>query len=191
MESIVKNICNIFKEKGINGMDSFFCQATESQIDKLRNLVGDNVDKVLEFYGKYQPVNVPQLPCYLKLLDIEAIIEENSYGEPSMYLSKYGVITFGVTAGGNAVCLDTNNAINGDPAVLIADSAFCYYDDDSKEVLVSLIPEEVEDQFDLSEPIVMNYDNIKLCLKKINDSFVDFLMKISENYYQDIEEYLA
>ena len=181
---------SIFKEMGVEQEEEFFCRATDEQIEKFRELVGNNVEKVVEFYKNYQPAYTPELPCYLKLIDIESMIEENLYAAPSMYLAKFGVITFGITAGGNVLCIDTNKAKDGDAAVLIADCGFCYYDDDIEDAIVAVIPDEVVDQFDLSAPNVLDYRSIELCLAKVNDSFIDFLKKVSEGYYEDIEDYL-
>lgn len=190
MERVVSNIKKMFENKDIESVENLFGIATEAQLKQLRELMGSDAYKVIEFYESYQPIDVPMLPCYLSLLDIDSIIEENTYGEPGKYLAKYGVFTFGVTVGGNVVCIDTNNVNNGDPVVLIADSGFCYYDEDEDEVVVALIPDEVEDKFDLSEETILDYESIKLCLKEISHSFVDFLIKLSEGQYDDIESFL-
>jgi len=187
MERVVNNIKKMFKNKDIGSVENLFGKATEEQLEQLRDLVGVDVYKVIEFYANYQPIDVPMLPCYLSLLDIDSIVEENTYGEPGKYLAKYGVFVFGVTVGGNVVCIDTNNINNGDPVVLIADSGFCYYDEDEEDVVVALIPDEVVDQFDLSQETILDYKSIKLCLKEISHSFVDFLINLSEEQYDDIE----
>lgn len=190
MNNIVSNMCNVFKEMGVEQEEEFFSKATESEIKQFRELVGANVDKVVEFYKEYQPAYTPEFPCYLKLIDIESIIEENSCAEPGMHLAKFGVITFAITAGGNAVCFDVNDSKDGDPTVLIVDSGFCFYDDEINEIVVATIPDRVVEQFDLSQPNILDYKSIQLCATKINDSFLDFMKKLSESYYEDIETYL-
>jgi len=38
--------------------------------------------------------------------------------------------------------------------------------------------------------VAVNYPNIKKCLTKIEASFLLFMEKLSQNEYEDIEEYL-
>lgn len=193
MKSIINNFVNLMKEDGFEEAEIVFEKSEQTKIEKLNALVGDNVNKVLEFYREYEPIELPMLPCYLRLLNIDAIIDENTCGEPGMHLAKYGVFTIGVTVGGNVVCIDTNNAKNGDPGVVLFDSNFCYYDAEKDIVRVGYIPGSAMHLFDLtdkSQITVLNYENIQKCGYKICDSFVEFLEKLSTNYYEDIEELL-
>jgi len=43
--------------------------------DMRKEVVSSDGYKVIEFYEKYQPIDVPMLPCYLSLLDIDSMIE--------------------------------------------------------------------------------------------------------------------
>ena len=193
MKSIINNFVNLMKEDGFEEAEIVFEKSEQTKIEKLNALAGDNVNKVLEFYREYEPIELPMLPCYLRLLNIDAIIDENACGEPGMHLAKYGVFTIGVTVGGNVVCIDTNNAKNGDPGVVLFDSNFCYYDAEKDIVRVGYIPGSAMHLFDLtdkSQITVLNYENIQKCGYKICDSFVEFLEKLSTNYYEDIEELL-
>ena len=193
MKDIINNIINIISEDGFQRDEILFEKTSTDKIDKLIALIGNNVSKVIEFYREYEPVQVPMLPCYLNLLDIDGIIEENTCGEPGMHLAKYGVYTIGVTVGGNVVCIDTNDVNNGDATVVMFDLNFCYYDDEKEMVRIGYIPssamhlfEDVEDE----KTTVFSYENIKKCAYKISDSFVEFLEKLSTNHYDDIEALL-
>ena len=140
MKDIINNIINIISEDGFQRDEILFEKTSTDKIDKLIALMGNNVSKVIEFYRDYEPVQIPMLPCYLNLLDIDGIMEENTCGEPGMHLAKYGVYTIGVTVGGNVVCIDTNDVNNGDATVVMFDSNFCYYDDEKEMVRIGYIP---------------------------------------------------
>lgn len=193
MEEIISNLKKVFIEDGADESEIIFKSSTESEMKQLRDLVGDKVERVLEFYKDYQPTCTPMFPCYFTLLGIDSMIDENTCGEPGMHLAKYGVVTIGVTVGGNVVCIDTNNVNNGDPKVLLFDSNFCYYDDEKDIVRIGYIPSSAEQFFDFSDPTkinVLNDENIKICGHVLSESFVDFLEKLSCNYYEDIEAFL-
>lgn len=193
MKKIVDNLIKVFVEKGVAETDIIFQKAKEEQMQQLQDLVGDNAKEVLEFYREYQPEEVPMLPNYLNLLNIEGIVEENTCGEPGMHLAKYGVITIGVTVGGNVVCIDTNDVSEAGPKVLLFDSNFCYYDDEDDIVRIGYIPSSAKHLFDLSDPQKINtlsYENIKKCGHVLSESFMDFMEKLSCNYFEDIEEFL-
>ncbi len=184
MDKLIKNFNKILEK------DNLFIQATSIQINKLKALFGDGVDKIVDFYARYQPYDIPMLKSYVQLLGIDNIIEENTNAEPGKYLAEYGVYVFALTVGGNVLCIDTNNAKDGDTSVLIADSNFCSYNEFRKCVEIGIIPEEVMEQFTNEEIIPMNYTNITKCLKKVEDSFMQFMLKLSNDEYEDIEEYL-
>lgn len=191
-ENFVKKMCNLFVEDGWEEIETenFFQKPTETELDTLRRLVGDNVDKVMEFYKEYQPYELPMLPCYLNLRSIKVLVEENKNFAPGAYVSQHGVIVFGTTVGGDAVCIDTNRAVDGDPAVVMVDHTFCYEDGETGKICVSHVPQRVMEQLDPKEPLPFNYKTIALCASRINDSFVDFIKKLSEGYYEDMEEFL-
>lgn len=193
MKKIVDNLIKVFLEDGAEESEIIFQESTEAQMRQLQDLIGNNSKCVLEFYKDYQPMEVPMLPCYLNLLNIEGIVDENTCGEPGMHLAKYGVITIGVTVGGNVVCIDTNDVSDAGPKVLLFDSNFCYYDDEDDIVRIGHIPSSAKQMFDLSNPQKINvlcYENITKCGHVLSESFVDFLEKLSLNYFEDIEEFL-
>ncbi len=193
LEEIVNNLIKAFVEDGADETEIVFQKSTETQMKQLRSLVGAHAKQVLEFYKEYQPMDIPMFPCYLELLNIDGIVDENTCGEPGMHLAKYGVITIGVTVGGNVVCIDTNDVSNADPKVLIFDSNFCYYDDEKDIVRIGYIPSSAKHLFDLSKPqeaTILSYENITKCAHVLSESFVDFLEKLSCNYYEDIEAFL-
>ena len=192
MKSIIDNLVKVFVEDGAEETEIVFEKTDETQMEQLQGLVGDNAKKVLEFYKEYQPVETPMLPCYLNLLNVDGIVDENTCAEPGMHLAKYGVITIGVTVGGNVVCIDTNG-VNTDPKVLLFDSNFCYYDDEDDIVRIGHIPSSAKHLFDLSNsqgPTTLSYENILKCGHVLSESFTDFMEKLSSKYFEDIEEYL-
>jgi len=130
------------------------------------------------------------LDSYVNLLDIEAIFREKEDHEPGCYLAEYGVFVIAVTVGGNVVCLDTNDVTDGDAAILISNLDFCMYNDEKDIVEAVDIPDDVYDDYSGNGPILLNYDIIKRSLPKIADSFYEFMLKLSKNEYDDIEELL-
>ena len=184
MHQIIKNFNNIFEKEDL------FIEASPMQINELKDLFGNDVSKVLDFYSKYQPHNVPMLNSYVQLIDINRIIEENTNGEPGKCLAEYGVYVFALTVGGNVLCIDTNDIKNGDASVLIADVNFCSYNEIYECVEIGIVPEDVLEQIPQNAILRLTYPNITKCLRKIEDSFIEFMLKLSNDEYEDIEEYL-
>ena len=184
MDKLIKNFNKMY------GREDLFVQANSEQVEKLINLFGDKVYKIIEFYSKYQPDNLPMLDSYVRLLGIDSIIEENKNICPGIYLSKYGVYVFATTAGGHGLCIDTNDVKNGDASVLIADHDFCSYNELYDCVEIQIAPDKVFDKLADNEILPLNYPNIKKSLPKIESSFIKFMKKLSMNRYEDIEEYL-
>lgn len=181
---------NFRKSLGIDDYSQqIFIKATDSELNKLKELIGNNAIKVIDFYSDCQPYELPMLDCYVSLCNIDRIIDENSTCEPGKYLAEYGVFVFAVTVGGNALCIDTNDIKNGDPSVLFVASDFCWYNDVAKCVEIAEVPEKIEDKFG-DEIIELNYKNIRMCALRLEKSFTKFIEKLSKNKYDDIEEYL-
>lgn len=183
MKQIAKNFIEMC------GNEDAFIEASSAQAEMLTDLIGEECSAVIEFFTKFQPNNLPMTESYVSLLNIEKIIAENAV-EPGEFLAEYGVYVIAVTAGGNAVCVDTNNMTDGDPSVLIADSGFCAYNDSLGCVEITVAPDEVLDELDDDEILPLNYENIVRCLPQIEESFTEFMSKLSVNEYDDIEEYL-
>lgn len=184
MDYIIEN----FKKS--TGKEDIFIKSTSIQMDKLRSLLGKEVEVFCEFYSEYQPYNFPLLDSGVTLIDIQHMIDENMYGEPGKYLAEYGVFVFGVTIGGNVLCIDTNDIQSGGPGVRIIDSIFCSYNECYDCVEIGIIPDDVIDQYADDELVCLNYTNIVKCTTKIEDSFREFMLKLSQNDYEDIEDYL-
>lgn len=186
-EKIISNFKKLLEETE----SPLFGSSSKEQLGELQQLVGNKVSRFIEFYEKYQPQHdFPTLDCYLTLLDIDGILVENQNGEPGEHLAKYGVFVFATTAGGDVVCIDTNNCKDGDPAVLIASHNFCFYNEELGCVELADVPDAVSDAFEDADYIPLNYANIKKSLPKIESSFLKFMDKLSQNKYEDIEEYL-
>jgi hypothetical protein len=120
----------------------------------------------------------------IRLLDLEEMKVENSSAAPGMYLLKYGLLTIATTIGGHAICLDLNTK---QPCVVMADHAFCSYNDDLKLVECVLVPDEIAESYADDEPIVLSYALIKQCLPEIAASYQDFLLKLSNESYEDMD----
>jgi hypothetical protein len=123
-------------------------------------------DVVLDFYRNFEPKEVPMLPCYLRLLSLDAIKEENTELHPSAYLIRYGLITFATTVGGNAVCMDLNQLNDGGPRILYCDKTNIHSDD-----------EEIKFRKTIST------------LPEIAPKFSEFLHGLSVGMYEDIEDF--
>ena len=184
MNRIAENFKRLFEKEDL------FVQATPEQKRQLENLLGDKVGKIIDFYSEYQPSDIPMTESYVQLLGIDKIILENTNGTPGKYLAEYGVFVFALTAGGHALCIDTNDAAGGDAGVYIADADFVFYNETQDCLEIGAIPEDVSEQLADDEILLLNYPNIARCLIKVEDSFMDFMLKLSNDEYEDIEEYL-
>lgn len=184
MDKIIENFNKMY------GRTDLFVESSPDQIEKLKRLFGDKVYKIIEFYSKYQPDNLPMLESYVRLLGIDSIMEENMDFAPGKYLAEYGVYVFATTAGGHGLCIDTNNVKLGDASILIADHDFCSYNENYDCVEIEIAPDKVLDKLGDDEILRLNYPNIKKSLPKIENSFLKFMRKLSTNKYEDIEEYL-
>ena len=188
-EKIIGNFETMFGQE-VDG-EPLFKQTTTQQLEKLKGLVGNSVTAFVDFYKECQPCHgFPTLDCYVNLLDIESILDENTNLAPRNDLSQFGVFVFATTVGGNGICIDTNDCKDGDPAVLIASCGFCFYNEEKQYIEIADAPDDVMDEYADDEPIILNYPNIKKCLPRIEKSFLKFMDKLSRNCYDDIEEYL-
>lgn len=184
MNKIVKNFKKLFDKEDL------FLPATPEQKKRLENLFGDKVGKIIDFYSEYQPWDMPITESYVQLLGIDNILLENTDGVPGKYLAEYGVFVFALTTGGNALCIDTNTAANGDTCVYIADADFVFHNEILDRMEIGAIPEDVAEKLSDDETLLLNYPNIVRCLRKVENSFMKFLLKLSMDKYEDIEEYL-
>lgn len=184
MQEVIENFYNMYENEDL------FCPASDEQIRKLSNLFGNNVNKIIDFYKKYQPNNIPMLDSYVQLLGIDKILLENTIAEPGKYLAEYGIYVFALTVGGNLLCIDTNDCKDDDASILIIDCNFCSYNDHYNCVEIGIVPDELMEDFLKNGIVILNYSNIKKCVKKIESSFEVFMNKLSNSEYDDIEEFL-
>lgn len=148
-------------------------------------------ETIVTFYRDFEPQNLPALSGGIRLLGLEQIKEENASAAPSMFLVRFGLLTVATTIGGNVIWLDLNVIKNDEPRALIADHSFCSYNDDLNVVECVIVPDDIADNYSDDEPIVLTYDLIKSCLPQVADSFSDFLIKLANEDYENIEnEYL-
>ena len=188
-KEVENNLISLFESKDIS--KPFFIPTTEEQLDSLRELVGDECYQFIDFYKSYQPNNIFSLNSKTTMIGIDNIISENTELAPGVVLSEFGIFVFAVTVGGNAVCIDTNEKTDGDPAVLLINHSLIYFDpDDDEEAEIVNIPSYLnEDDFD-DEDFELNYENVRKFVYKIEDSFIEFVKKYSKNQYDDLEKYL-
>lgn len=190
MRNIKENLERLLKARNIDLNVCKFVPATEEQKKNLIELVGKDADKFIEFYTNYQPIGFPYF-AYAGLLDIDTLIEENLYNEPAACVAPYGIFAFMKTAGGDMVCIDVNNMQDGNPRVVILNHTLVYFEDESYEETVLSIPYNVLAEMgdeDISEE--MSYENLRRYIPEIEATFTEFMKKLSEDYYDDIEKYM-
>ncbi len=182
--SLQKKIENNFKQSLSveNSSEPLFVPTSKEKFDALKSLIGG------------QPNQISNYKSYSTLLNIDRIIEENTELVPGVFLSKIGIFVFAVTIGGNAVCIDTNDTKDGDPVVLIIDHSLLYFDADDYEEEVEIeianLPSYIDEDDFTDEDFEFNYENVRKFVYKIEDSFVEFIKKYSQNLYGDFESYL-
>lgn len=171
---------------------TFSKSSTFYKEDDLESLKKYNVpDIVVDFYRNFEPQNLPALRGGVRLMALESIKEENSSASPGMYFIKYGLLTIATTIGGHVICLDLNQINNNEPSVVIADYSFCSYNDDLNVIECINVPDEIADSYSDDEPIILSYSLMKSCIPQIATSFSEFLTKLANEEYEDIEtEYL-
>ncbi|MED4726903.1 hypothetical protein P9597_01905 [Aneurinibacillus migulanus] len=145
-------------------------------------------DSVVAFYSNHEPHLVPTLSGGIRLMNLESIKVENSSAAPSMYLLKFGLLTIATTIGGHAICLDLDSTNDSQPRVVIADQAFCSYNDDLQVVECVLVPGDIAENYAVDEPILLSNTLIKQCLSEIAPSFREFLKNLSNESYENIED---
>ncbi|UKK99886.1 hypothetical protein [Brevibacillus brevis] len=158
----------------------------QDALEELKNYTVNNT--VIEFYRKYEPHNLPTLSGGIRLLALESLKVENASASPSMYLIKFGLLTIATTIGGHAICLDLNTENNNEPRVVIADQAFCSYNEDLDLVECVIVPDGVAENYADDEPIILSYSLIEQCLPEIAVSFSEFLVNLSLEKYENVEE---
>jgi hypothetical protein len=100
---------------------------------------------------------------------------ENSQMAPGALLIKYGIITFAVTSGGNAVCMDLNMVNSRGPRIIFADHSIFY----DKKIKIYKPKREI---YELSYKVITDY------APQVAESFYDLLNKIAEKEFDDIEK---
>lgn len=188
MESIIKKLYNTYKKEGLECPEQHFIKAADIEKDMLINLLGNEQNEFMDFYLNFQPSDLPRLACNCTFLDIKAMVEENTDFEPGCYLRKCGIYTFALTIGGNAVCIDTNSG-----NIYICDHGLVMQDFDTDDIVINsgLVPCDVYNSFDVSGEIPFSYENIIICMDKIEDSFITFIENIADGKYMDLEKFIT
>lgn len=201
-QAIIENFKKLVTEDDYKGnLETLFGQADPGQMRFLTDLYGtfskfhtiyDEAEleylkyvkvpeSVLSFYREYEPKELPTLPCYLNLLDLRAIREENSELAPSAVVIAHGLLTIGTTMGGNAVCMDLNEIDEGEPRILYVDRSYINFDYGTRKVMVSF--RGLDDRGPMTMKLIKNE------LPVIAETFTEFLEKLSTGQYEDIEEF--
>lgn len=198
--NIIKKINTQLKEKGrdIDWINGLFRKANNNEKEILLNLFTKIKEKnnsytglelkdiekyrlpknIEFFYKEFTPSEIISLEGYVRLLNLEQIIIENSELTPGALLIKYGFITFATTIGGNAICIDLNNINNDDAQILLADHSIFYDKEFSIYKMGKLI--------DYS----LSYETIKKLSGVICNSFFQFIEMLANREIENIEEYL-
>ncbi|MBU3218116.1 SMI1/KNR4 family protein [Clostridium estertheticum] len=209
-QDIIAKIKGTFLKHGLEKEDinKFFRRAIDSELEYLTNLYvtygfnsefynENNLENlksiiipkdVLNFYIENEPQNMPIFNSGVRLLSLKSIRDENCSGEPSGYLIKYGIITIATTIGGNVICLDLNELKNGETRVLIVDNNFCSYNEDLDCVEIINAPNDFIEKYGDDEPIELSYENIKKCVPEVAKSFSEFMYKLANDEYGNIEK---
>ncbi len=129
---------------------------------------------ILDYYRDYSDKLHFNLYGDVWMLPIKDIIVENIERAPGALSIKYGVITIGVTTGGNAVSLDLNNITNGEPRILYMDHSIF----NSNVVYYPGLEMK-------SEPL--SYKVIDELSTEVSSTFWSFLEMMSNKEIEDIE----
>lgn len=190
MNEALKNIAEKFID--LFGTRDAFVKSKPEEIESLKGLSGDKVSSFIDFYKDYNPNNVKMTDSYVSLLDIEHILIENTDAEPGKFLSKLGLIVFATTIGGNPVCIDSKAATNGDAPVYICDIDFCNYNEALDMVEIGWPSAKLSKKLEGDDSTIeLTYENAVLCMKTVEESFITFMKKLSENDYDDLEEFFS
>lgn len=139
---------------GTYGREPALCQKGELKF--LRGCMAPA--EMITFYRRYEPHHLPGTRAGVTLLDLEGIRAENSGGVSGKALIRCRLITFAVTAGGMALCVDLNHRI---PCVVLADAGNCPL-------------ESCRDVRKISRPVARD--------------FTTFMGKLSQDQYDDLEK---
>ena len=75
---------------------------------------------------------------------------------------------------------------------LFFDPSLLYFDTDDyeEEIEIANLPSYIDEDDFTDEDFEFNYKNVRKFVYKIEDSFVEFIKKYSQNLYGDFENYL-
>ncbi len=145
----------------------------ERELDLLEKL--QIPESIIEFYTIYSEKLYFNLYGDIWFLPIEELVIENTVRAPGAFTVKYGVVTIGVTTGGNAIAIDLNKITDGQPRVLLVDHSII----NSKEVFCPGIELRTKP---------LSYSVIDEFSKEICETFWGFLEMLKERVFDDIED---
>ncbi len=150
------------------------------------------VQKLMDTYKK-EGLKSPE-QHFIKAADTEKEMlfqllgKEHNDFEPACYLRECGIYTFALTIGGHAICIDSNSG-----SIYICDHGLIMQDFDTDAIVINsgLVSCDVYDSFHISGEIPFNYDNIIICMDKIENSFLTFMENVADGNYTDLEKLIT
>jgi hypothetical protein len=84
------------------------------------------------------------------------------------------------------------NQLNGDePRVFLFDHTWCSYDDEQRVVKCISIPAAIRREYRAAgKPLTLSYELIDRCAPEIAPTFSEFLRKLADGEYEDVEAFL-
>lgn len=147
--------------------------------------------KVVEFYRLFDPKSLPVFECNVGLMGLPVIRDWNASAEPSVFLVRFGILAFASTTGGHSVCLDLNHLNGDEPRVILVDQSFCYFDERSRVVEWGGLPQDVYEEYRSSgRSCDLSYELIARCCPEVAPTFSEFLQKLADKEYEDVEAFL-
>jgi hypothetical protein len=212
-ESIVAKLENQLIERGLPESDAraVFGPASDEDLSVLTDLYGtfssgnpayseeemaELKEKqvpptVLAFYRQFAPQRVPMLKGYVRLLRLAEVREESTELAPGSYLIRFGVLVFASTVGGHAICMDLNRIQGDEPRIILVDHSFCVHDPDTQVVECAGVSDEVYEEYRAAgKSFALSYELIARCCPELAPMFSEFLGKLADGDFEDVERFL-
>ena len=146
-------------------------------------------ESMVQFYQEMNPTNVPMNDAGLYLADLNRMRDEYTQLVPGCYLIKFGFMVIATTIGGNSILADLYDEHT---AIYICDHNLLSLEQENGQSVLSYVfpPETLQEQYE-ENPIPVNRTTLVQCLIPIEESFEDFMTKLSRNEYEfDLEDLL-
>lgn len=143
--------------------------------------------QLIEFYKKFNPINVPMNDAEINLADLNGIKEEYLQNEPGCFLIRWGFLVFATTIGGNSVIVDLNCP---KMPVYLSDFnlLYCKGVPGNMEIMFSFPSKHLMKKY--GETVPVNEETLKQSMVLAEESFETFINNLSENKYGILEDLL-